>query len=94
MGHWNLFLDFSTRGLGCSKVDNAINWINHYSLDKYLENQLHYPRDSNHPVDSTIHLLNKWGKILWGSSYTVLKERPNSKVTDCTEKCSWLNLVT
>ena len=27
------------------KMDSAIHWINHYPLEKYLENQLRYPMD-------------------------------------------------
>ena len=27
------------------KMDSAIQWINHYPVDKYLENQLRYPVD-------------------------------------------------
>ena len=27
------------------KMDSTIQWINHYPVDKYLENQLHYPVD-------------------------------------------------
>ena len=27
-------------------MDSAIHWINHYLVDKYWENQLHYPVDT------------------------------------------------
>ena len=36
-------------------LDSAIHQINHYLMDKYYKNQLHFP------VDSAIHLLNNWG---------------------------------
>ena len=29
------------------KLDSAIHQINHYPVDKYYKNQLHYPLDSN-----------------------------------------------
>ena len=39
------------------KLDSGIQRINHYPVDKYEGNQLHYP------PDSAIHLLNNWGQI-------------------------------
>ena len=29
------------------KLDSAIHWINHYPVDKYYKNRLHYPLDSD-----------------------------------------------
>ena len=29
------------------KMDSALHWINHYPADKYCENQLHYPLESD-----------------------------------------------
>ena len=28
-------------------MDSALHWINHYPADKYYENQLHYPLESD-----------------------------------------------
>ena len=39
------------------KLDRAIHWINHYTIDKYQVNQWRYQ------VDSVIHLLNIWGMV-------------------------------
>ena len=51
-------------------VDSAIQrlnkpgQINHYPVDKYEGNQLHFPVDSDpsDPVDRVIYILNSWGQ--------------------------------
>ena len=44
------------------KLDSAIHRINRYAMDKYYENQLHYPLDGDLSSGYIIHLLNNWGK--------------------------------
>ena len=47
-------------------LDDAIHWINHYLVDKYQGNQLHYPLDREiYAVGRAIHLLNNWGQLVW-----------------------------
>ena len=44
------------------KVDNAIHWINHYSLDRAIMISLTLiPWIVIYPVDTAIQLLNNWG---------------------------------
>ena len=62
---WGIIHD-SLRGiqaLVARKLDSAIQQINRYPEDKYYNNQLRYPVDSNiYPVDSVIHLSSNWGQ--------------------------------
>ena len=55
---------FSVLAPVVQKLYSAIHAINRYPEDKYYENQLHYPLDSNiYPVDSAIRLSKNWGQV-------------------------------
>ena len=55
---------FSVLAPVVQKLYSAIHGINRYPEDKYYENQLHYPLDSNiYPVDSAIRLSKNWGQV-------------------------------
>ena len=45
--HSNTRILFIHQAPVVQKLDNAIHWINRYPEDRYYENQLHYPLDSN-----------------------------------------------
>lgn len=41
--------DSTDQVLVVQTLDKAIHWINHCAVDKYEENQLQYPLDSDYP---------------------------------------------
>ena len=56
--------EFSVLAPVVQKLYSAIHGINRYPDDKYYENQLHYPLDSNiYPVNSAIRLSKNWGQV-------------------------------
>ncbi len=56
------------------RVDNAIHRVNRYPLDKYLQNKLRYPLDSDlSGCHSAINPLNKWAQCHKSRSQCLLR---------------------
>ena len=52
---WDITHDM--QGPVVQRVDNAIQRINHYLVDKGWQNKVRYP------LDNVIHSLNNWGQV-------------------------------